>query len=583
MWCSVHQIVRKSLICLLTLLLGSSVVSSIPEAIAENSTGTISSRLELDSEAASYEQSLSAEELGYVPDEIIVVYEEDISTQDQERVAAELGDTSTLDIADFDSGDVALVDINDNTTVENAIEAAQSDPSVKYAFPNFVATTCDIETDATQLTEEDITATVLASLVSGDQGANNQWHLAVVKATEAWQALVDSGRNFSPVKVAVLDTGAKIDHPDLKNILNMTDSGEVVWNSNNIATLKPLRGDGYTNGSSKIDVYSTHGTHVAGLIAGEANNGGILGVASVGTTKFSNTLVDLSMIDIFSKYDTDALGTKTPSATYEDFVFGLRNARDAGAKVINLSLGFVNVNPAGAQAMNSMMSELANKNDIVIVSAAGNNTSGGTTDVVYPAACDDVLSVIAMVNEAYADQKSTTSRTWITNGYFRAYFSNYGKWCSISAPGENVYSCLVSSQSYDKVSYGYMSGTSQATPIVTAGAALVRVANPELTAAEVRTIICETAYDLNTQGFDAESGYGLLDIEKAVKKALSLAKDASGSSSNSSGSSPVVSSPTESTNKVTSTTPTWKIASVPSASNKTYNGYAKWELLPIPR
>jgi hypothetical protein len=44
-----------------------------------------------------------------------------------------------------------------------------------------------------------------------------------------------------------------------------------------------------------------------------------------------------------------------------------------------------------------------------------------------------------------------------------------------------------------------------------------------------------------------------------------------------------VSSPTESTNKVTSTTPTWKIASVPSASNKTYNGYAKWELLPIPR
>ena len=61
-----------------------------------------------------------------------------------------------------------------------------------------------------------------------------------------------------------------------------------------------IGGDGYLNGTDEIPFYSTHGTHVAGIIAAEAGNGGVLGVASGGGTKLANRLVSLSSIDIFS-------------------------------------------------------------------------------------------------------------------------------------------------------------------------------------------------------------------------------------------------------------------------------------------
>ena len=47
-------------------------------------------------------------------------------------------------------------------------------------------------------------------------------------------------------------------------------------------SFKPLRGDGYLNGTNEMPFYSTHGTHVAGIIAAKAGNGGVLGVASGG-------------------------------------------------------------------------------------------------------------------------------------------------------------------------------------------------------------------------------------------------------------------------------------------------------------
>ena len=71
-----------------------------------------------------------------------------------------------------------------------------------------------------------------------------------------------------------------------------------------------------------------------------------------------------------------------------------------------------------------------------------------------------------------------------------------------------------------KDGYLSMSGTSMASPVVAAAAALVQAADPDLSAAEVKDVLCRTAADLHTAGKDGESGWGLVNAEAAVKAAL---------------------------------------------------------------
>lgn len=179
--------------------------------------------------------------------------------------------------APFDSGDAAVVDIADEITVDTAVEAAAAEDAVKYAFPNYVAKSFDEPAASAQ-------SSAASPLATGDELASQQWYLSAVKAPEAWSLLAASGRSVEPVRVAVLDTGASISHSDLQGPLDMSRSGEVVWADMKTGkvSFKPLRGDGYLNGTNEMPFYSTHGTHVAGIIAAKAGNGGVLGVASGG-------------------------------------------------------------------------------------------------------------------------------------------------------------------------------------------------------------------------------------------------------------------------------------------------------------
>ena len=462
---------------------------------------------------AAEERATDAEELGYVPGEIVVVYEDDASTSDQVDVAEAVGSERDLDPAPFESGDTAAVGISDDITVDTAIEAVEADPAVKYAFPNYIAKSFDEPAASVQ-------SSTVSPLATGDELASRQWYLSAVKAPAAWSALAASGRAIEPVKVAVLDTGASITHPDLKGPIDMSLSGEVVWTDMKTGkvSLKPLRGDGYLNGTDEKPLYSTHGTHVAGIVAAKAGNGGVLGVASGGSTALANKIATVAAIDIFSCLADNSDGSKYASATVGDILYGLAKARDRGCSVVNMSLGFYTEDEDLIAALNEKTTELDGQG-VVIVCAAGNDH---TTAKTYPAACEATLGVISLSKRGAIPNNSSTyvTKTWESpDGYMRSWYSNYGDWCDVAAPGENIYSTAVLE---DSLADGYMemNGTSMASPMVAAVAALVKAANPDLSAVEVRDILCATATDLHTSQKDDESGWGLVNAEAAVEAAL---------------------------------------------------------------
>ena len=462
---------------------------------------------------AAEERSTDIDELGYIPGEVIVVYE-DVATDAEKQAAIDVveGEGPGVEVT-FESGTTVPVEISDDVTVETAVEMVKQDPAVKYALPNYTVSTWD---------EPSVVAQGAAAAKLDDR-QTRQWYLDYVKAPAAWEAIATNGSTVAPVKVAVIDTGASLSHFDLANVVDRSQSVEVVHGEEkDLAswTTKPLRGDGYVNGSTGVEEFASHGTHVSGVIAAEAGNGGILGVASGGPTACANNLVDLVVIDSFSKKTRDPrTGAWVANGTVYDIVYSLEYARDAGCKVVNMSLGFDVYNEELAHYFEELCSELTDNNDMLIVAAAGNS---GVDQKSIPASCDSVIGVISLTHRAHesSGRNSISSAAWMTGDVTRSSFSNYGAWCDLSAPGESIYSTLLRNGSSD--TYGYMDGTSMACPVVAAVASMVRAASPQLSARETREVLCETAVDLtDVRGKDDQSGWGAVDAEAALEEVLS--------------------------------------------------------------
>ena len=201
-----------------------------------------------------------------------------------------------------------------------------------------------------------------------------------------------------------------------------------------------------------------------------------------------------------------------------DILYGLAKARDLGCSVVNMSLGFYTDDETCIAALNEKTSEL-DEQGVVQVCAAGNDHTAAKS---YPAACDATLSVISLSKRGAIPSNSSTysMKTWESaDGYMRSWFSNYGDRCDIAAPGENIYSTVVLEGTL-KNGYLVMSGTSMVSPVVAAAAAMVQAADPDLSSAEVKDVLCRTAADLHTAGKDGESGWGLVNAEAAVKAGL---------------------------------------------------------------
>jgi len=178
------------------------------------------------------------------------------------------------------------------------------------------------------------------------------------------------------------------------------------------------------SGSSTAEPGNDHGTHVAGIAAAITDNG--VGVAGLG---YNSSLMNVKVLD------DDGTGY------YSWIAQGIVWATDNGADVINLSLGGSSFSSTLQQAV-----DYAWNHGVVVVAAAGNDGSSG---YFYPAYYDNCIAVAAT-------DASDNLASW----------SNYGSWVDVAAPG-SAYSTKTDGQ------YGYMSGTSMASPYVAGLAGLV--------------------------------------------------------------------------------------------------------------
>lgn len=464
-----------------------------------------------EAQLAEEERAADIADLGYIPGEVLVVYEEGTAEDEKDAAAEAVGGECDSREASFDDLTVGKVLISDDMTVEVAVEALEAEPAVKYAVPNYLAELFD--------TAEVAAYSTASSTL--DTAMTQQWYLDYVNAPEAWALLSEKGIG-QKVKVGVVDTGASLSHADLKNVvssesvevLRSESSGSVTWRS------AALRGDGYTNGSTSVTDFSSHGTHVSGIIAAEAGNGGIAGVASGGATAVANSVANLIVADAFPLMVETSSGLAT-TAEAEDIIYALEYLSGRGCEVINMSLGFTAGDASLTALFNDIIDRLVVGQDIVVVVAMGNN--GGNVRCI-PAICNNAIAVGSLTAngwESSAGWQSIESAQWMTGNVTRSAFSNYGSWCDLAAPGERIYSTYLRSGATN--TYAFLDGTSMASPVVAAVAAMVRAANPSLTATQVADVLYATADDLCTSGVDAETGHGAVDAEAAVAEAYQRA------------------------------------------------------------
>ncbi|MBI3960967.1 MAG: S8 family serine peptidase [Chloroflexi bacterium] len=293
-----------------------------------------------------------------------------------------------------------------------------------------------------------------APMVVNDVDYNNPqmqvYAPGIIRLPWAWNYTMGS----SNIKIAILDSGVLASHPEF------------------VGRLLPGF-DFINNDADPHDDYG-HGTHVTGIAAAGANNGiGMVGVCSL------CSIIPVKVLN------------ESNQGTWSAVAAGIVFAVDAGANVINLSLG----GPSSSQVVEDAI-RYATEHNVLIVAAVGNGRSDA---LFYPAALADVVGVAATRDD---------DTRWS--------LSNYGSFVELSAPGYAVYSTY-NDLNNGYSGYNYMSGTSMASPHVAGLAGLLFSQNPALTIAQVRWLMTSTAVDLGDPGRDDYFGYGRIDAFAALQ------------------------------------------------------------------
>lgn len=486
------------------------VVSDEVATAAESATSSLAV------EYSEYETDDPDSGLEYDPNTVLVGIADGISIEEVNRRLASYDFITTKSVSEDDLiYGYALLDLAEGVPVKYAVDVLEQADFVSAAQPDYIyhvldetpSGAADIQMSQGQSHDASPNLQIGASteLTAQSTGINDpyssaaaadeeNWMLKAINAYRAW----DYSRANGSVTVAVLDSGVNANHDDLKDNL--------------VAVEQPV--------FSSVNDDNGHGTHVAGIIAAEANNAeGVAGVSY--NAKIMPVKVINSGGGVYSHWA--AAGVDYAVAHKDD-------DPSAPVRVINMSFG--GANPAEAlDEDNADENDLlfmkaiddAQAADILVVCAAGNNATSAYK--CFP--CDFDEEILGVINLTHSVSQGGTT-------YSRAYGSNYNMsgqaTKEISAPGTGIYSTVIDSQKENGQPYGHKSGTSMATPCVSGVAALMFAANPSLSAAEAKQILCQTAVDLNKSAnlpftkFDYETGYGMVDAAAALN---AVAPDAS--------------------------------------------------------
>lgn len=340
-----------------------------------------------------------------VPGVVALDLRDDLSDAEVKAVAAEYN--VSLEEASFLSEETRIHRVNVGVgNVKAFLKKLRGDPRVEHA-------------------EQDMMyyATSIAGWEPNDPMYSEQWHMETVEAPRAW--MYSTGRG---VKVAVVDTGVTCQDKD--GFKRVSD----------LANTKCEGGYNFIDDNEFAYDDNGHGTHVAGTIAQSTNNNyGTAGLA------FHATIIPVKVL------------SGSGSGSLLGVADGVRFAADAGANVINMSLG-----GGGDSAILHDAVKYARNKGVVVVVAAGNNGKY----VEYPGAYPESFTVSA-----------TDEKNKITD------FSSRGPQVDIGAPGINVLQQIICNGGRDGCEeFRKLAGTSMATPHVAGAAALLMgsgITNPD--------------------------------------------------------------------------------------------------------
>ncbi|NCR00641.1 MAG: S8 family serine peptidase [Microcystis aeruginosa L211-101] len=434
------------------LVRGNSLSAGTLQALkGENDHATIT----LDGQSIEIEQNLTPTTSSptFVPNQVIIKLSRDISAADIKNLQTELGAKVAGTIPKLD---IQLWQIATTLSVEETVKRYSQDRRVQFIEPNY-----NDNKLTTPLIPNDPSFPLLWGL--NNTGQTGGTPNADIDAPEAWGALQGWGwfPNTGNAVVGVIDTGVDYTHPDLINNIwknpGETGGGKETngIDDDGNGYIDDFRGwDFFNNDNNPMDGYG-HGTHVAGTIGAEGNNG--IGVTGV------NWKVKIMPIQIFSSSGAAASNFAIAQA--------IQYATANGADLTNNSWGGGGFSTAIYTAIQAGR---------LFVAAAGNYAQNNDISPFYPATynLNNIISVQA------TDHNDNL-----------AGFSNYGATTvDLAAPGVNIYSTLPVGGSLMGSNYGYSSGTSMAAPHV-AGAAALMVATrrdrglPDLTPVQLRQYV----------------------------------------------------------------------------------------------
>lgn len=305
---------------------------------------------------------------------------------------------------------------------------------------------------------------------------------ADVRAAGAWRRTTGSNR----VRLALADTGIDLAHPDLAAVLP-DGSPRLAFPADLSDEPAPTMADSFG-----------HGTPVAGVMAALTGNGAQFDSLGVAGVCGGDGGADLGCRLIPIKVTPGRRG----SATSWSLARAILYAAEHGARAVNLS--FAGSGPSRLERL-AMLEALAR--GCVVVAAIGNRGArpgeGGLA--MYPAAyAGDGLGIAVGASDP-ADR--------------RAAFSSHGPGLDLLAPGVDVWTTFMTYPSAAGASYpGFLavSGTSFAAPFVTGAVGLLAAARPALRDRDFQVVLRESARDLGDPGPDELTGWGRLDLERAL-------------------------------------------------------------------